>query len=251
MHRYTGHPRVPGTFSPLSRFCTLKHSGIAVAVTALHMAAGAAVREEARDKQALFERYALVHKDHLYTACLSLTRRREEADDLFQDTYLRAYRSFHQFTPGTNCRAWLLTIMHNAFKNRYPERLRAARTVALDTVAGEYERTPGRAGAAACDDPAALLATQTLDREVADALRALPEEYRATFVLVDLEELTYEEAARLLGCPLGTVRSRLSRARRCLRTALARYAQERRYVKTEQSGQPEHRLPPLGRPHDV
>lgn len=215
------------------------------------MAAETAVREEAHDKQALFETYALVHKDHLYTACLYLTRQREEADDLFQETYFRAYRSFHQFTPGTNGRAWLLTIMHNAFKNRYPERLRAARTVAFDTVAGEYERTPGRAGDAACDDPAALLATQTLDREVADALRALPEEYRATFILIDMEELTYEEAATILGCPIGTVRSRLSRARRCLRTALARYAQERRYVKSQQSIEQGHRLPPLGRHHDV
>ncbi len=72
------------------------------------------------DQHALFEHWALVHKDHVYTACLYLTRQREEAEDLFQDTYLRAFRFFHQFTPGTNCRAWLLTIMHNTFKNRSP-----------------------------------------------------------------------------------------------------------------------------------
>src|SRR5215475_2769964 len=93
-----------------------------------------------RDKHALFEHWALPHKDHLYSACLYLTRNKDEAEDLFQETYLRAFRFFHQFTPGTNCRAWLLTIMHNAFKNHYPQHLRAARTVEFDDAEYEYEK---------------------------------------------------------------------------------------------------------------
>lgn len=224
---------------------------MAVAETALLTAAGAAAREEEHEKQAFFETCALAHKDHLCTACLYLTRRREEADDLFQETYLRAYRSFHQFTPGTNCRAWLLTIMQNAFKNRYPERIRAARTVEFDAVAREYERKQAGAGDAVRDDPAEILATQTLDREIADALRALPEAYRTTFILVDMEDLTYDEAAAILGCPIGTVRSRLSRARRFLRTTLAEYAQERRYVKSERSVKSGPRSTQRGPHHDV
>ncbi|HEV8716554.1 MAG TPA: sigma-70 family RNA polymerase sigma factor [Candidatus Binatia bacterium] len=182
------------------------------------------------DKQALFAQWALPHKEYVYTACLYLTRHKEEAEDLFQDTYLRAFRFFHQFTPGTNCRAWLLTIMHNAFKSRYPQHLRASRTLELDDAAHEYEKKVVAEGEAGRDDPAESLLSRMVDSEITDALRALPEEYRATLLLVDIEELTYEEAAGVLACPIGTVRSRLSRARRLLRQALAMYARARGYT---------------------
>jgi RNA polymerase sigma-70 factor, ECF subfamily len=152
---------------------------------------------------------------------------------LFQETYLRAFRFFHQFTPGTNCRAWLLTIMHNAFKNRYPQHLQAARTLEFDEAAREYEKKLVAEGEAKRDDPAEMLLSRLVDSEIVDALRALPEEYRSTLLLVDIEEMTYEEAADILECPIGTVRSRLSRARRLLQTALTTYAQERGLIKTE------------------
>jgi RNA polymerase sigma-70 factor, ECF subfamily len=184
-------------------------------------------------KHALFEQWALAHKDYIYTACLYLTRNKEEAEDLFQETYLRAFRFFHQFTPGTNCRAWLLTIMHNAFKNRYPQHLRAARTLEFDEAAREYEKKLVAEGEAKRDDPAEMLLSRLVDSEIVDALRALPEEYRSTLLLVDIEEMTYEEAADILECPIGTVRSRLSRARRLLQTALTTYARERGLIKTE------------------
>jgi RNA polymerase sigma-70 factor (ECF subfamily) len=187
-----------------------------------------------RAKRALFEQWALPHKDYIYTACFYLTRHREEAEDLFQETYLRAFRFFHQFTPGTNCRAWLLTIMHNAFKNRYPQCLRAARTVDFEGATHEYEKKLLSDGEAGRDDPAELIVSRMLDHEITEALRSLPEEYRATLLLVDIEELTYEEAAVVLGCPIGTVRSRLSRARRLLQTALSAYARARGYIKDEQ-----------------
>jgi RNA polymerase sigma-70 factor (ECF subfamily) len=190
----------------------------------------AAAKTKEDDKQALFARWALPHKDYMYTACLYLTRHKEEAEDLFQETYLRAFRFFHQFTPGTNCRAWLLTIMHNAFKNRYPQRLRESRTLEFDNAAREYEKRLLANGEAGRDDPAEVLLSRLVDSEITDALRALPEEYRSTLLLVDIEELTYEEAAVVLACPLGTVRSRLSRARRLLRQALATYARKRGYT---------------------
>jgi len=191
----------------------------------------AAAKAEEHDKQALFARWALPHKDYMYTACLYLTRHTEEAEDLFQETYLRAFRFFHQFTPGTNCRAWLLTIMHNAFKNRYPQRLRERRTVEFDDTAHQYEKEVLASGEAGRDDPAEVLLSWMVDSEITEALHSLPEEYRSTLLLVNIEELTYEEAAAVLGCPIGTVRSRLSRARRLLRQALATYAQERGYTK--------------------
>jgi len=125
------------------------------------------------DKQALFAQWALPHKDYVYTACLYLTRHKEEAEDLFQDTYLRAFRFFYQFTPGTNCRAWLLTIMHNAFKSRYPQRLRENRTLEFDTAAHEYEKKLVAIGEAGRDDPAEVLLSRMVDSEIIDALRAL------------------------------------------------------------------------------
>lgn len=184
-----------------------------------------------REKHALFEQWALPHKDYLYTACLYLTRQRDEAEDVFQETYLRAFRFFHQFTPGTNCRAWLLTIMQNVFKNRYAQRQRDARMVEFDGAAREYEKKLMADGEARRNDPATLLFSNLVDREISDALLSLSEEYRTTLLLVDIEELSYEEAAEVLGCPIGTVRSRLSRARRLLQTALTAYARERGYIK--------------------
>lgn len=190
------------------------------------------------DKHALFEQWALPHKEYLYTACLYLTHQRDEADDIFQETYLRAFRFFHQFTPGTNCRAWLLTIMHNVFRNRYAQRQRDARSVELGGVAREYEKKLFADGDARRSDPAEIVLAQLVDQEIVEALRSLPEEYRTTLLLVDIEELTYEEAAAVLACPLGTVRSRLSRARRLLHAALISYAHARGYAKKDRGAAP-------------
>lgn len=206
-----------------------------------------AVRDIEEQKQALFAQWALPHKDYLYTSCLYLTRQRDDAEDLFQETYLRAFRFFHQFTPGTNCRAWLLTIMHNVFKNRYTRSQRANQALEFDRAVHEHEKKRLADGDAGRDDPADLLLSQLLDSEIGDALQALPEEYRSTLVLVDIEELTYEEAAAVLGCPIGTVRSRLSRARRLLRAALTAYAQEHGYVRDKKPySEPAEALPKTG-----
>jgi len=157
-------------------------------------------REE-KEKHALFEQWALPHKDHLYTACLSLTRNPDDAAGLFQETFLRAFRFFHQFTPGTDCRAWLLTIMYNAFRNRYAQRVRTGHMVDFENAQYEYERKLICVGEANQDDPAEIILARLLDGEIVAALRALPEEYRSTLPPVDIEECTYEETAKALCSP--------------------------------------------------
>jgi RNA polymerase sigma-70 factor (ECF subfamily) len=190
-----------------------------------------AERDTAEEKHAAFAHWALSQKDYLYSACLHLTRQRDEAEELFQETYLRAFRFFHKFTPGTNCRAWLLTIMHNVFKTRFARNRHARHAVEFDTASYEYEKKRLADGDARHDDPFDLLLSHLMDGEITDALQALPEEYRVALILVDIEELTYEEAARVLACPIGTVRSRLARARRLLRAALAAYARNHGYLR--------------------
>ena len=177
-----------------------------------------------------FAAIALPLMDQVYTAALYLTRNRDEADDLLQDTYLRAYRFWGQFTPGTNCKAWLLTILHNAFRNRYRERQRALRTLEFDDAAFAPESTIGDG---AGGDPEDQVFSLLLDAEVESALGQLPPDFLDVIVLVDVQDLTYEEAAGVIGCPIGTVRSRLSRGRSLLHDLLRDYARERGLVKRE------------------
>lgn len=172
-----------------------------------------------------FTTSALPHMDQVYTASLYLTRNKEEAEDLLQETFLRAYRFWHQFTPGTNCRAWLMTILHNTFKNRYRERYREQQTVEFDETLLE-PADEARAGIYRAS-PETIVLSQLLDTEVQEALQRLPLGFLEVIVLVDIQELTYEEAASAIGCPIGTIRSRLSRARRLLQGALAQYARDR------------------------
>lgn len=167
--------------------------------------------------------------DQVYTAGLYLSRSPEEAEELLQETYLRAYRFWHQFAVGTNCRAWLMTILHNTFKNRYRARHRDQRTVEFDETIHEQEI------AASLDNPRRnpeeIVLSQLLDAEVEQALKQLPAEFLEVIVLVDIQELTYEEAAEVIGCPVGTIRSRLSRGRRLLHASLQRYAEQRGYTR--------------------
>jgi RNA polymerase sigma-70 factor (ECF subfamily) len=174
--------------------------------------------------RAAFNSEALPHLDKIYSAALYLlSGNADHASDLVQETYLRAFRFFHQFERGTNCRAWLLTILHNTFRNQYRAERHRRSHVDIDDPVGAFEV------ADASGNPETLVLSETLDQEVVQALGELPEEFRSTIVLVDLQELTYEEAARALGCPIGTVRSRLSRGRHLLGQELAAYARDRGY----------------------
>jgi RNA polymerase sigma-70 factor (ECF subfamily) len=184
------------------------------------------MKEEAAPSHS-FELVALPLMDHVFSTALYLTRDRDEAEDLVQETYLRAHRFWNRFEPGTNCRAWLMTIAHNLFRNRYREKLKNARDVELDE--NVLERPP--ASDAESDDPERLVMAQVLDEEVERAMKALPGDYLEAVLLVDLQELSYEEAAAAMDCPVGTVRSRLSRGRRLLHEALLEYARERGLVR--------------------
>ena len=186
---------------------------------------------DAAGQRQSFEMVALPLMDQVFTTALYLTRDRAEAEDLVQETYLRAFRFWKRFEPGTNCRAWLLTIAHNLFRNRYRERQKTTRDVEFDERLFDAESQG--TGSGESTDPERLLLAQLLDEEVAQALRALPPDYLEAVLLVDVQELSYEEAAAAMECPVGTVRSRLSRGRRLLHTALLAYARERGLVRDE------------------
>lgn len=182
--------------------------------------------KEASEKRGLFEREALPHVDALYSAALRLSRNPDDARDLLQETVLRAYRFFHQYTPGTNCRAWLLTILYNNFRNGY----RNASREQLSLTPEDFERAVEELSARrdqALTNPETIISEQVLDHEVAAALDALPPDFRTVLMLVDVQELNYQEVAQVLDIPIGTVKSRVSRGRQLMRTALGGFARRR------------------------
>jgi len=170
-----------------------------------------------------FEAEALGYIDSLYRTALRLTRNPADAEDLVQDTYFKAFRAADQFESGTNLRAWLFTILHNAARNRARDSARDMVTVDSDTV----ERVSESTGAAALDaagprdTPESLLLRDTLDPALRAALDALPEGFRQAVWLRDVEEFSYAEIAEMLSIPPGTVMSRISRGRRMLFEALS------------------------------
>jgi RNA polymerase sigma-70 factor, ECF subfamily len=144
---------------------------------------------------------------------------------------LRAYRSFDKFSPGTNCRAWLFTIMRNVFLNR----LRKEGRQVLEADPESFEAVPDsvRAFGSPLDDPEEQFFHAVLHGDVDRALKQLPLAFREAVVLADLEGLNYKEIGEVLGCPLGTVMSRLSRGRRLLRQSLKQFAREHGYLKDD------------------
>lgn len=189
-------------------------------------------REKSAARQQ-FDQQTLELMAPLYRGALHLTRDPDQARDLVQETYLRVYRSFAQFTPGTNLRAWAFTIMHSVFNSAYRRTQRAQE--GLSMFAQEIQTTAVlEDDAEAQSGPVALASAaermEWAESEIDHALQALPEEFRLAILLVDVGELSYDEAAALLACPVGTVRSRLFRARRLLFTALHEYAQQHGWV---------------------
>jgi len=177
-------------------------------------------------KRALFEREALPHVNALYSAALRLARNSDDAQDLLQETMLRAYRFFDQYTVGTNCRAWLLTILYNNFCNGFRVAGREHVAANPDDFQRELDNRLLRDDPSG-GDPEALVSDGVMDHEVRDALDSIPNDFRAALIMVDIEELDYTEAARVLGIPIGTVKSRISRGRQLMRMALAEFARTR------------------------
>jgi RNA polymerase sigma-70 factor (ECF subfamily) len=170
-------------------------------------------REGLRVVSPAFETEALAALDSLYRTALRLTRAPADAEDLVQETYLKAFRAADSFTPGTNLRAWLFTILHNTARNRARDRARD--TVAVDSeVVERAAEVPARGGPA--ETPETLLLRDTLAPELQAAVDALPDAFRQAVWLRDVEEFSYAEIANMLSIPVGTVMSRISRGRRLL-----------------------------------
>jgi RNA polymerase sigma-70 factor (ECF subfamily) len=165
-----------------------------------------------------FEDVALVHLDLLYRTALRLTHDRVEADDLVQETWLRALRHFDQFDPGSNCRAWLMTILRNAFLNRL--RRQGRERLESDMTGERGDSAPFEDSAIERSTPEEEFFQTVFHGDVERALKNLSPAFQQVIVLADLEGFTYKEIAQVVNCPIGTVMSRLSRARQLLRTEL-------------------------------
>jgi RNA polymerase sigma-70 factor (ECF subfamily) len=183
------------------------------------------------DRRKRFEDEALPHLDALYTMAIRLARNPDDANDLLQETVLRAYRFFHQFETGTNCRAWMLTILFNNFRNGYRKYSREQPASSAEEFERKVEGESLRSDPAG-SNPEALLSGHGMEGEVEAALGGLPAEFREAILLVDVEELSYQEVSGVLDIPIGTVKSRVSRGRAILRDALTNFAKERGIIRS-------------------
>jgi RNA polymerase sigma-70 factor, ECF subfamily len=186
------------------------------------MDAASSAHDELRTR---FEAVALPLMAVVYRSALRLTRQPDDARDVTQETFLRAFRTFHGFEPGTNCKAWLLTIAHSVFVNRYRRQQRDP-VVAVDKIEALYDRERAESSPSTA---LSVFASKISDPDIDSALSGLPEVFRSAVMLVDIEELTYDEAAAVLACPVNTVRSRLFRGRKLLWSALREYAGRQGY----------------------
>ena len=169
---------------------------------------------------------AMIHLDHLYRVALHLVKEPTDAEDLVQETFVRALAAHDQFGPGTNMKAWLTKILHNFFFDQYRQR---KRWISAEEVV-EPESGYREPGSADNPGPENHALRKELSSQIRVVLNQIPEEFRAPIVLVDMGDFSYEEAAGILSCPIGTIRSRLSRGRRLLRQYL------RAYVGSEKGG---------------
>jgi RNA polymerase sigma-70 factor (ECF subfamily) len=179
-------------------------------------------KETGAEEKETFSHEAMTHLDHLYRVALYLAKESNEAKDLVQETYSRALGSYKQFTPGTNMKAWLTTILYNFFfqlRNQKSKWILAEGNFAEDEGPSDYweqvpTETPG---------PETNILLKELKGKITDVLNKIPEEFRLPIVLVVMGDFSYEEAAEILSCPLGTIRSRLSRGRRLIYKELKGY----------------------------
>jgi RNA polymerase sigma-70 factor (ECF subfamily) len=182
-----------------------------------------------------FEREALAHLSALLAVGTRLTKNTAEAEDLVQDTYVKAMRARRQFEAGTNMRAWLLRILTNTFINRYRRGGLEKSVIEGPDADPLADGWIGASTLAAMRDPESQALRPVLEREIKTALDELPDEFRLAVVLADVEELSYREISDIMGCPIGTVMSRLHRGRRLLKGRLYEHARAMGIVRPESS----------------
>ena len=174
----------------------------------------------------------LPYRDQLYKSALRMTRSVEDAEDLIQETYLKAFKYYERFAEGTNFKAWLFKIMKNTFINSYRKRKLQPPKVDFDEVQEGLEETLLDQAHASLADPESWLMSVEMDAEVREALMSLPHDYKMVVLLADLEGFAYKEIADILAVPVGTVMSRLYRGRRMLERALLSFGRRYNYVNT-------------------
>ena len=177
-----------------------------------------------------FETTTMGYVDELYGTAVRLTRNERDAEDLVQDTYLRAYRAFHQFEPGTNCRAWLFKILTNTFINGYRRRIKEREILEKQENGALDCSVHCRESMDRYSSPETRIQETTLCDDVKAALDAVPEDFRMAVILSDIEGMSYKEIADIMGTPVGTVMSRLFRGRRLLRKSLFQFGRQEGYL---------------------
>jgi RNA polymerase sigma-70 factor (ECF subfamily) len=181
-------------------------------------------------ERAHFAEQAMGYMGSLYSAALRMTRNPSDAEDLVQETYLKAYRAFGTFQEGTNLKSWLYKILTNTFINSYRAKRRRPAETELDDVEDLYlyRRLGGNQASSLGRSAEDLVLDRFTEAEVKGAVESLPEAFRLAVLLADVEGFSYKEIAEILEVPIGTVMSRLHRGRRALEKALASFAEERR-----------------------
>lgn len=182
---------------------------------------------DVKDPRRTFEDEALPYLDSVYSVALALARDRSLAEDLTQETMFRAFRYWHRYQPGTNVCAWLLTILRNTYFTGYRRQQRRLDTTEPE-AADDVSHYP-----APHEDPEGRFFEQLVDETVLQAIDALPDELRETLVLSDMEGFAYQEISEITGVPIGTVKSRLFRARQILQRRLYQYAVEAGHIKAK------------------
>ncbi|HAC16463.1 MAG TPA: RNA polymerase subunit sigma [Bacteroidetes bacterium] len=180
-------------------------------------------------KQIDFEREMIPHLDSLYNFAIRLTTDPIDAEDLVQDTIVKAFRFFGSYEKGTNAKAWLFRILKNSYINNYRKKSKQPQQVDYDEVSTYYENV--RSEQSDTTDMEDIMYRDMLDDQITRALQRLPEDFRTVVLLCDVEGFTYEEIANMLDVPIGTIRSRLHRGRNLLRVELEEYADKRGYNK--------------------